>query len=151
MEKYLVAFDGSDNAIKALQQGILLAKVKNAEVTVLIVIPEASSPLYAYKQVVYGGSPTEVATMLNLNNKADKTALETLEKAQSLLKDSGAKEKFIVARGHPADIICYIAEEEKYDLIILGRKGHGMIKRFLLGSVSSNVAHSSKTNVLLVN
>jgi hypothetical protein len=38
--------------------------------------------------------------------------------------------------GDPAEVICRVAREGGYDLIVMGHRGMGRIKSFLLGSVS---------------
>ena len=43
----------------------------------------------------------------------------------------------------PADAILKIAEEEKADLIIMGSRGTGSVKRAVLGSVSESVLRNS--------
>ena len=52
--------------------------------------------------------------------------------------------------GHPADVILCVGEEESCDLIVLGSRGLGEVKRFLLGSVSDAVAHHAYCPVLIV-
>lgn len=57
-------------------------------------------------------------------------------------------ERFVIA--DPASAIIELAEEEGSDLIVIGNKGRSAVNRFLLGSVSSKVAHHAPCNVLLV-
>jgi nucleotide-binding universal stress UspA family protein len=52
--------------------------------------------------------------------------------------------------GVPSDVIVEIAEKGNYDLIIVGSRGLGKVKRFLLGSVSDDVSHKAKCSVLIV-
>lgn len=52
--------------------------------------------------------------------------------------------------GHPAATIIRVAEDEKCDLILLGSRGLGEVKRFLLGSVSDAVVHHAHCPVLIV-
>lgn len=41
----------------------------------------------------------------------------------------------------PGEAIIKAAEEEGADMIIMGSRGHGIIRRTLLGSVSEYVSH----------
>ncbi len=52
--------------------------------------------------------------------------------------------------GDPAKTIIQEAANGDYDLIVLGKKGHSAIRRFLLGSVSDHVIHYSDRSVLLI-
>uniref|UniRef100_A0A7C2P719 Universal stress protein n=1 Tax=candidate division WOR-3 bacterium TaxID=2052148 RepID=A0A7C2P719_UNCW3 len=52
--------------------------------------------------------------------------------------------------GTPADVIVEVAEKGNHDLIVMGRRGLGIAKRFLLGSVSDDVIHKAKCSVLIV-
>lgn len=52
--------------------------------------------------------------------------------------------------GHPAEILTHLAEEGKYNLLIVADKGLSGVKRFLLGSVSEAVVRYAKCPVLIV-
>ncbi len=51
--------------------------------------------------------------------------------------------------GDPAKKIIEIAKKENYDLIVMSSKGHGSVRRFLLGSVSDHIIHYADRSVLL--
>ncbi len=55
-----------------------------------------------------------------------------------------------IVAGHPAETICRIAEDEKHDLIIMGRRGLSGVSSFFLGSVSDKVTHHAVCPVLVV-
>ena len=55
-----------------------------------------------------------------------------------------------VAHGDPGTVICQVAGEEAFDLIVLGSHGSGVIKRVLLGSVSHHVLHHAPCPVLVI-
>jgi nucleotide-binding universal stress UspA family protein len=52
--------------------------------------------------------------------------------------------------GVPSDVIVEVAERGNYDLILLGSRGLGTVKRFLLGSVSDDVCDKAKCSVLII-
>ena len=54
-----------------------------------------------------------------------------------------------VVEGDPAEKIIEVARSEEIDLILVGNKGMAGPRRFLLGSVPNNVAHSAPTDVLI--
>jgi len=51
--------------------------------------------------------------------------------------------------GSPRDVICRVANEENFDLLILGRKWGGEIRDMLFGSVANHVLHHVRCPVLL--
>ncbi len=51
--------------------------------------------------------------------------------------------------GFPRDVICAIANGEKFSLVVVGRHGSGEIRDVLFGSVSNYVLHGVKCPVLL--
>lgn len=46
--------------------------------------------------------------------------------------------------------IGHVAEKEGHDMIVMGGKGHGGIRRFLLGSASNDVLYYTDHAVLIV-
>ena len=56
----------------------------------------------------------------------------------------------VVEVGEPAEVICEVAERYNADTIVIGSRGHGFVKRVLMGSVSSQVLHNAPCPVLVV-
>ncbi len=52
--------------------------------------------------------------------------------------------------GHPIRKIVTIAEENNYDLVIIGTHGHGKIQDMMIGNISSGVIRSCSKPVLVV-
>jgi len=55
-----------------------------------------------------------------------------------------------VEYGDAAGEICRVAEEEHFDVIVVGSHGSGFVKRVLLGSVSQYLLHHAPCAVLVV-
>lgn len=55
-----------------------------------------------------------------------------------------------IIEGSPKDVILKEAETFGADLIVVGSHGYGAVERFLLGSVSQNVALHAKSSVEIV-
>ncbi len=72
--------------------------------------------------------------------------------AQLLKRESGGSIDYrvIVSRNSAAVAIEEVAGRLQPDLIIMGTRGHGPVRRALLGSVASRVMESAKTDVLVV-
>ncbi len=53
-------------------------------------------------------------------------------------------------QGDPARTIIQEADRLDVDLIVIGKRHHGMLERFLLGSVSEAVVHQTHRPVLVI-
>jgi nucleotide-binding universal stress UspA family protein len=51
--------------------------------------------------------------------------------------------------GSPGEFIIKVAKEEDVDMIIMGARGLGKLKKTILGSVSDHVLSKSKVPVLI--
>jgi len=81
-------------------------------------------------------------------NQIDRDRLEELKKR---LEEKGAeKVEIILEMGRPFREISRVVDENKVDLLILGRQGKGIIKDIFVGSNSNNLARRAHTSVLLI-
>jgi nucleotide-binding universal stress UspA family protein len=53
-------------------------------------------------------------------------------------------------QGDPADAILDVADEISADLIVIGNKGIGSVKRFVLGNVPSKIVHNASCSTHIV-
>lgn len=86
--------------------------------------------------------PTETA------KKAGNLYLEKV--ANTLAKRDVPDVKTYVVGGKPAAEVLHYAESENADLIVMGSRGFGGVKSFMLGSVSHKVLQESKCPCLVV-
>jgi nucleotide-binding universal stress UspA family protein len=54
---------------------------------------------------------------------------------------AGQKLEAIAALGEPGGVIDRLAHEQRADLVMLATRGHGPVRRFLLGSITAKVLH----------
>jgi nucleotide-binding universal stress UspA family protein len=52
--------------------------------------------------------------------------------------------------GSPGEFIIKAAKEENVDMIIMGARGLGKLKKTILGSVSDHILNKSKVPVLII-
>jgi len=130
LSNLLVCIDGSEHSFKAFEYSAKLAEKMKSKIT-LINVQEPR--IYDY---------------------APKTAEDLGEKILSNALNSIGKKKLKIEKrvefGVPSDKIVRISEKGNYDLIVLGSRGLGTVKRFLLGSVSDDVSHKAKCSVLII-
>jgi nucleotide-binding universal stress UspA family protein len=53
----------------------------------------------------------------------------------------GQKVETIVELGEPGGVIDRLAQQQRADLVMLATRGHGPVRRFLLGSITAKVLH----------
>jgi nucleotide-binding universal stress UspA family protein len=146
MIRVLFATDGSDLAIEAARRAA--GMLADFEATVLGVVPLLLAP------------GTEVGDIESVALPA--TSPETVAQIDEAVtaKIEADIERTITAIGRPADRrvvhgdaaieICRVAEEGRFDLVVVGSHGSGFLKRVLLGSVSHHVLHHAPCPVLVV-
>lgn len=133
-----VAYDGSNLSRKALERAVQIAQASNAKLSIVHVF---QLPVY-----IVG----EAALTLTKNQAGlydDAQAL--LDEAKNLVPPE-LDLTLVMKMGNPAKEILDYADKAGLDLIVMGSRGLGPIREFILGSVSHNVVQHSKVPVLIV-
>ena len=137
----LVAVDGSDAAQRAAQRAADLARLAGAQLLVLTVVrpPEGWWGLE-------GSPPTPEAfsTAVAAGRK------EVLDKVMSSLDTAGIEVRTLEEIGEPATVIAAVAGQESADVLVVGRRGAGLVERLMIGSVADRLAHTSPCPVMIV-
>jgi nucleotide-binding universal stress UspA family protein len=66
------------------------------------------------------------------------------------LRLHGYQVEIEIAHGEPADVILYVAEEKRVDMIIMSTHGRSGLSRVLFGSVTLKVLSAALMPVLIV-
>ncbi|MFN7105125.1 MAG: universal stress protein [Pyrobaculum sp.] len=135
MEKIVVAYDGSEQARKALERARIFMEKFGSKVYVIHVIDTAIISL--------SEAFTSPSIWAALRGKGEKLVEEALSRL-----GPGAEGQIL--EGDPAHEIVRFAREVGASLIIMGSRGLSTIRRVLLGSVSSRVVQESPIDVLVV-
>ena len=146
IKKILVSIDGSQSADHALDFGLDLSGKYSAEVMIATVVDSPSSSLVV-KGMLYAPASTE-NYLKKLRTFHEKILLEALNKTKKISPKLKVTIKLL--EGRPADKIVETAREGAFDLIVIGSRGLGGIKEFVLGSVSDRVADEASCPVLIV-
>ncbi|HMH52096.1 MAG TPA: universal stress protein [Candidatus Acidoferrum sp.] len=75
---------------------------------------------------------------------------KALDQLARLFEGHGVTVSRVTPDGHPAEVIGAVAAEPDTDLVVVGARGLGGVKRLLLGSVSENVLRAARCPVLIV-
>jgi nucleotide-binding universal stress UspA family protein len=66
------------------------------------------------------------------------------------MEQQGIEANYVHSIGHAADAIAHLAEEGKFDLVVMGSRGHGEVMNLVLGSVATKVLAKCSIPVLLI-
>ncbi|EFJ36115.1 hypothetical protein SELMODRAFT_79236 [Selaginella moellendorffii] len=146
-KKVIVAIDESQESIRALRYA-LDTVVQPGDGLVLL-----HSQFMPHSYVGPGGpgfyiTPDLVAATRKHQENSSKVLLD---KAKRICGDANVHHpELLMATGDPRDSICDAVEKIHADLLVMGSRGHGAIKRTFLGSVSDYCTHNAKCPVLIV-
>ncbi len=100
------------------------------------------------EQLAYRMIPDFQVEMVKEN--AQRAGRGLLAKYREQLTEAGFEPATILKTGSPREVITDIANEDEYDLLVIGRhEGGGQIRDVLFGSVANFVLHNVKCAVLL--
>jgi len=140
--KILLATDGSQES-RAAQA--LLASLPLAPGTEIVVVTVLAQPHLIAPGLGREGELRAFKPPADQVNAAEALAAEVTR----ALARAGVAVAGRVETGHPTEVICSAAENEKADLIVVGSHGRSAVGRFFLGSVSSGVVKHASVPVLI--
>jgi nucleotide-binding universal stress UspA family protein len=137
-EKILVATDGSDESHLAIEKGMHLAQLEDAEL-----------------HLVHVGFLSEWVHPDTLSSqqyeRLEQEAQDLLDEEVASVEDAGGTVADAHLRMGEADSeIIELSEELDVDLIVLGTRGRDALKRVVLGSDSANVVQYAPCTVMVV-
>ena len=138
--KILVPVDGSEAANRMIDAVIARKAQFQAPLTVVHVV---NLDKLAYRMI-----PDFQLDMLR--DSARKSGEAILNEQVARFTAAGVRCEARLEFGSPRETICRIANDEQYDLVILGRRGMGEIRDALFGAVSNYVLHHVHCPVLLI-
>lgn len=140
MARILIAVDGSPASLRALEFGASLA----AKLGVGVVL------LHSMQQVVLpvgGGGP---GALSELQDSLQAEGAQLLASLADKARAHGVKVETELGMGTPALVIYDRSEAPDIQMVVMGSRGHGAVARLLLGSVATQVVHTSGKPVVVV-
>ena len=138
--RILLATDGSREAQLAARTAADLAQRTDSELHVTTV--EAGLPISATT------SPARLEDVLRENRRQAEEVLE--QQVKSIEESGGAVNETHLREGRAEEEIVELAEELGAGLIVMGSRGHGRLRRALLGSVTDAVVRHAHCPVTIV-
>ncbi|MDX8401917.1 MAG: universal stress protein [Mariprofundaceae bacterium] len=149
--RILVATDFSAQSDEALRRALALGRALSGHTPAAITLLHVIEPA-----VMYDGDLLTGPALMDLDEVRRKSARESIEHQIETQVGHGRRAgrvtvtPEIVEDGRaPATVICERAERIEAELIVVGRHGHGMIDRLLIGSTAERVVRHAPCAVLV--
>ncbi|XP_021749924.1 universal stress protein PHOS32-like [Chenopodium quinoa] len=144
--KVMIAIDGSESSSYALKWAVehLDHKLKSG----VIIFTATSADYTGVFSGSYGSVPLDLVTSLQGDQKDFTVSL--LTKAKELCEKHGIDAETVALMGNPKEAICDAVQKFNCQLLIMGSRSRGRIRRTFLGSVSDYCVHHAKCPVLVV-
>lgn len=133
----LVALDGSDQSMFALNHARTIAKCFGSKIILVHAFPHTS----------------DLRDSIEYNNLVAlriKRGEEIIETARKQLGRTSIRVDEELLEGPAPEAILSVAATRKCDLIVMGSRGMGSLKGMVLGSVSTKVSHYARCPVMVV-
>jgi nucleotide-binding universal stress UspA family protein len=150
--KILLATDGSSEAELATRTAVDLGKQTNSELHVIhvwdiattaLLYPEATNP--------EGVELPDPILVEDIERSVEQRGRELLDAEVERVRSAGGTvAQAHLMMGEAAREIVHLAEDIEAGLVVMGSRGHGGIRRTLMGSVSDSVVRHAHCPVLVV-
>lgn len=142
MHTFLIAFDGSAHAFRAIEKTLALMDTKQLHIRLLNVQGSVKTNETLFRDTG--------ADMQEILREREKAGMEVLATAKAILERAGVKHDLHVETGEPEKVIAEFARTHHCEMIVMGTRGLGKVKGIMLGSVANKVLHLAEVPVLLV-
>ncbi|MFB3902016.1 MAG: universal stress protein [Acidobacteriota bacterium] len=136
--KILVGYDGSEGSRLALEHAIRLAQELNSGVSAIWI--KASLPHY----------PETVDEIEEEKDAADEYFEKLKTQVGATAEQAGVEVEMECLPGNPAQLIVQYAEQQGFDLIVIGSHGHSGLWGRLLGHTTDRISEHAHCSVLIV-
>ncbi|XP_021682313.2 universal stress protein A-like protein [Hevea brasiliensis] len=157
--RVMVAVDESEESFYALQwtldnlsNGITATNEPTMESGMLCLV-HVQQPFHpAVYPLGPGGAAfyTPPAVMESVKKGQEGNSVAIVSRGAKMCSEKMIKSETLILEGDPKDMICQAIEQMHVDLLVVGSRGLGKIKRAFLGSVSDYCAHHAKCPILIV-
>jgi nucleotide-binding universal stress UspA family protein len=137
----VVGIDGSDGATRAAEYAVEIARRWGSKVLLVTVVrpPEGWWGI--------GGAPPTPEALSTALIEGQRQILDEVEEHLDL---EGVDHDTIEELGDPVNRIVAVCEDNDADLLVIGRRGAGLVERVILGSVADRLCHLAPCPVLLI-
>ncbi|PWU70380.1 MULTISPECIES: universal stress protein [Gracilibacillus] len=135
-KKILLATDGSEHSVRAAEHAIEIAQLKNGTIDIVYVVDGNTSKT----DVLHGVDKYEVK----------KEREEKIKPVKDKITSVGIPCETNILHGEPGPSIVEFANDNNYDLVVVGSRGLNKLQTMILGSVSHKILKRVQCPVLVV-
>jgi nucleotide-binding universal stress UspA family protein len=139
IQKILVPTDGSDYSEHAAEYAIGIAKVHNAQITVVYVLDEVVIDRF-----------TKMTEREDIERELKNDGQRYINYILGLAEKEGVKATSLIVKGRPFEQIVHLSNGLAVDLIVMGTYGRRGADRILIGGVAERVIEYAHSPVLVV-
>ena len=140
MKRILVGVDGSPEAAAAVDKASEIARAIKADVLLAYVVPHHPPP----------GPETYAPELVRDDKLEHGYAAAVLRDCETRCTTAGVAVDSMTRTGPVAETLADLAESRGVDLVVVGHRGRGGVRRALLGSVADRLVQISSRPVLVV-
>lgn len=152
-QKILVPLDGSEHSLKALEIAAQLAEKFSGKITLIHVYSVSMQPVMMPEPSTSGSLGMPILTNAEISRMIEATQKfgnRILDDGEQKVKTEKVQVKKLLIEGHAVQEIVRLANEDRYDLIVIGARGISHVREILLGSVTDGVIHHVRCPVLVI-
>ena len=146
LQRLVVGLDGSEESLNAARfVAALPLDARHSVCLVGVVEPvhfPSTAPFVIHEQIQ--------GVIHEIKQERRDALTKAMDQVAPLFEAQGVSVSRTIANGHPAEVLTATTAEADTDLVVVGARGLGGVKRWLLGSVSENVLRSARCSVLIV-
>lgn len=146
LDRVVIGLDGSDESAHAAR--FVAAWPLDATQSVRLI--GVVEPIHFPSTAPSVTHPHIAAAVQEMKNERRAVLTKQLGEVAPLFETHGVTVRQETPAGHPAEVLTAAADEPDTDLVVVGARGLGGVKRLLLGSVSENVLRAARCPVLIV-
>jgi nucleotide-binding universal stress UspA family protein len=153
-QKILIAFDGSENSLRAVKYIADHFFAPGNKITLLSIIQESAALCEMDSAELLPFFASKKSTFCEMEDKKREQLTNAQQEGKEVLLNAGFKDEDITVKleinkkGIAREIVA--EAQSGYDVIVLGRRGLSDVKEYFLGSISQKVIHTAKDLAVLI-
>lgn len=137
----VVGVDGSEQSIRAARVAAGMAKTQGSRLHIVTVV----RPPEGWWGVVGSPPPAEA-----LSASMERAQRSVLDKTLAAIDTEGVEVVATEEIGDPSTALSAYCEQVGAGLLVVGRRGAGVVERLVLGSVADRLAHHAPSALMIV-
>lgn len=154
IDKILYTTDLSENSNFAFKYAVALANLSGAGITVLHVLSDLPPKAELLLATILGYRNTAELKQKSKEQIIKSIKAYLVEFCNGIINEIPAcpvlVNNVMVETGKPVNTILHYIRQSKCDLVVMGSRGHGLLKEAMVGSTSKMVLKKSSKPVLIV-